>query len=154
MDIFWKAAHLLYGKNAFCHWLARGMEKISYIIASHAISPGICVGGGSRFEHHGIGCVIHQNAVFGKDCHIYQNVTVGAKWGYGKDGVPRIGDRVQIGAGAVLLGPICIGNDCIIGANAVVIQDVPDGCYALGVPAVIRKRSDVHKDRNFENLCM
>lgn len=105
---------------------------------------------GSRFEHHGIGCVIHKNAVFGKDCHIYQNVTVGAKWGYGKDGIPQIGDCVQIGAGAVLLGPIRIGNDCIIGANAVVIQDVPDGCYALGVPAVIRKRSDVHRDSSFD----
>ena len=103
-------------------------------------------GGGSRFEHHGIGCVIHKNAVFGNDCHVYQNVTVGAKWARGKDGVPQIGDRVQIGAGAVLLGPIRIGNDCIIGANAVVIQDVPDGCYALGVPAAIRKRSDVHNN--------
>ena len=53
---------------------------------------------------------------------------------------PQIGDRVDIGAGAKLLGPIRIGNDVLIGANAVVLTDVPDNCIAVGVPARVRPR--------------
>lgn len=134
----------------FANGLPGDWSDVPILLPAMPSARAFASGGGSRFEHHGIGCVVHRDAVFGKDCHIYQNVTVGAKWGHGKDGIPQIGDRVQIGAGAVLLGPIRIGNDCIIGANAVVIQDVPDGCYALGVPAVVRKRSDVHKDSSLD----
>ncbi|SEG52476.1 serine O-acetyltransferase [Bryocella elongata] len=95
---------------------------------------------GDRFviEHVG-GIVISGDAVFGEDCVIRNGVTVGLRH-RGQRGSPCIGDRVDIGAGAKLLGPIRIGNDVAIGANAVVLCDVPDGCVAVGIPARILSR--------------
>ncbi|RKT44269.1 serine O-acetyltransferase [Thiocapsa rosea] len=97
---------------------------------------------GRRFliEHFG-GIIISGDAVFGDDCVVRNGVTVGLRH-RGVRGAPVIGDRVDIGAGAKVLGPIRIGKDVAIGANAVVIQDVPDGCLAVGVPARIISRGD------------
>jgi len=96
---------------------------------------------GERFvvEHIG-GIVISGDAVFGDDCVIRNGVTVGLRHRQER-GSPRIGNRVDIGAGAKLLGPIRIGDDVAIGANAVVLCDVPDGCIAVGVPARVISRS-------------
>jgi serine O-acetyltransferase len=95
---------------------------------------------GRRFviEHSGA-IVISGDAVFGDDCVVRQGVTVGLR-NRNHRGSPHIGDRVDIGAGAKLLGNIHIGNDVAIGANAVVLCDVPDGCIAVGVPAVVKVR--------------
>ena len=95
---------------------------------------------GRRFviEHIG-GIVVSGDAVFGDDCVIRNGVTVGLR-NRGLRGSPRIGDRVDIGAGAKLLGPIDIGNDTAIGANAVVLCDVPANSIAVGVPARILPR--------------
>lgn len=95
---------------------------------------------GRRFaiEHIG-GIVISGDATFGDDCVIRNGVTVGLRH-RGLRGSPTIGNRVDIGAGAKLLGPIQIGDDAAIGANAVVISDVPAGSIAVGVPARIRPR--------------
>jgi serine O-acetyltransferase len=95
---------------------------------------------GRRFviEHTGA-IVISGDAVFGDDCVVRQGVTVGLR-NRNLRGSPIIGDRVDIGAGAKLLGKIRIGNDVAIGANAVVLCDVPDGCIAVGVPAVVKLR--------------
>ncbi len=107
---------------------------------------------GRRFtiEHTGA-IVISGDAVFGDDCVVRQGVTVGLR-NRNRRGSPRIGNRVDIGAGAKLLGPIVIGDDVAIGANAVVLCDVPDGCLAVGVPAVVKVRraggtreTDVHE---------
>lgn len=98
---------------------------------------------GERFviEHVG-GIVISGDAVFGDDCVIRNGVTVGLRH-RSQRGSPHIGNRVDIGAGAKLLGPIRIGDDVAIGANAVVLCDVPDGCIAVGVPArVIQRKRD------------
>ncbi|WP_263360076.1 serine O-acetyltransferase [Acidicapsa ligni] len=91
-----------------------------------------------RIDHFG-GIVISGDAVFGDDCVIRNGVTVGLRH-TGQRGAPIIGDRVDIGAGAKVLGNIRIGNDVAIGANAVVITDVPANCIAVGVPAKIRPR--------------
>lgn len=95
---------------------------------------------GRRFciEHFG-GIVISGDTEFGDDVTIRQGVTCGLRH-KGIRGAPRVGNRVDIGAGAKLLGPITIGDDAVIGANAVVIQDVPAGAIAVGVPAVIKRR--------------
>ena len=98
---------------------------------------------GERFviEHVG-GIVISGDAVFGDDCVVRNGVTVGLRH-RNQRGSPRIGDRVDIGAGAKLLGSIRIGNDVAIGANAVVLCDVPDGCVAVGIPArIIQPKRD------------
>lgn len=102
---------------------------------------------GRRFliEHFG-GIIISGDAVFGDDCVVRNGVTVGLRH-RGVRGAPLIGDRVDIGAGAKVLGPIRIGNDVAIGANAVVIQDVPDGYLAVGVPARIISRGDATSTR-------
>ncbi len=97
---------------------------------------------GRRFtiEHFG-GIVVSGDASFGDDVIIRNGVTVGLRH-TGVRGSPIIGNRVDIGAGAKLLGPIQIGDDVAIGANAVVIKDVPANSIAVGVPArIIHKKS-------------
>jgi serine O-acetyltransferase len=95
---------------------------------------------GRRFtiEHFGA-IIVSGDTVIGDDVIIRQGVTLGLK-NTGQRGAPVIGDRVDIGAGAKILGPVCIGNDVAIGANAVVLQDVPDNCIAVGIPARILPR--------------
>ncbi|RKZ41661.1 MAG: serine acetyltransferase [Gammaproteobacteria bacterium] len=95
---------------------------------------------GKRFtiEHFG-GIIVSGDSVFGDDVVIRNGVTVGLKH-TGVRGSPTIGNRVDIGAGAKLLGPIHIGDDVAIGANAVVIKDIPSHSIAVGIPARIIQR--------------
>ena len=91
-----------------------------------------------RIDHFG-GIVISGDAVFGEDCVIRNGVTVGLK-NTGHRGAPIIGNRVDIGAGAKILGSIRVGEDVSIGANAVVLIDVPSNSIAIGVPARVLPR--------------
>jgi len=91
-----------------------------------------------RIEHFG-GLIISGDTVFGDDVVIRNNVTVGLRR-TNQPGAPVFGNRVDIGAGAVILGPIHIGDDVSIGANAVVLTDVPANSIAIGVPAQIRAK--------------
>lgn len=85
-------------------------------------------------EHqHGI--VIHGNAQIGDDSHVRQGVTIGNRFLNDPFSAPKLGARVNIGAGAKLLGGITIGDDVNIGANAVVLRDVPAGLTVVGIPA-------------------
>jgi len=95
-------------------------------IDTERIGPGL-------FINHGFGSVILAEEI-GENCQIFHGVTIG----YTSKGPPRIGSRVEIGAGAKVLGPITVGDDVFIGANAVVVDDVPSGMIAVGVPARIR----------------
>ena len=133
---------MLYIKFGGGKTIARMLELVNFIVSSNAISCKADVGVGTIFHHHGCGCVVHDDAIIGKDCDIFQNVTIGSKWGSGicEGSCPIIGNNVFIGAGAVLLGNIRIGNNCIIGANAVVTKDMPDYSIAMGVPAKIALR--------------
>lgn len=89
-------------------------------------------------DHFG-GIVISGYAKFGDNCRIRNGVVVGLK-NVNEPKAPEIGDDVDIGAGAKILGAIKIGNRVVIGANAVVIHDVPDDSIAVGVPATIKPR--------------
>lgn len=91
-----------------------------------------------RIDHFG-GIIISGDAVFGDDCVIRNGVTVGLRH-TGMRGSPVVGNRVDIGAGAKILGPIHIGDDVVIGANAVVLKDVPSNSVAVGIPARILPR--------------
>lgn len=93
-----------------------------------------------KIEHQG-GIVVHGNAVIGSCCIIRQGVTIGNRYLHKPQEAPIIGSRVNIGAGAVILGDIKIGDNARIGANAVVLSDVPAGNLAAGVPATIYKGS-------------
>ena len=92
---------------------------------------------------HPIGVVIHHKAQIGPDCRLFQQVTIGTG---PKPGLPRLGARVWVGAGAKILGGIVIGDDAIIGANAVVITDIPAESVAVGIPAVVKPRASRHWD--------
>lgn len=97
------------------------------------------VGRGFVIDHFG-GIVISGYAKFGDHCRIRNGVVVGLSR-IDEPCAPVVGDNVDIGAGAKLLGAIRIGNNVLIGANAVVVCDVPDDCIAVGVPAVVKPRS-------------
>ena len=94
------------------------------------------IGEGFVIDHFG-GIVISGYAKFGANCRIRNGVVVGLK-NVDEPIAPVIGDNVDIGSGAKVLGPIRIGNNVRIGANAVVLCDVPDDHVAVGVPAVIK----------------
>ncbi|MDO8361984.1 MAG: serine acetyltransferase [Actinomycetota bacterium] len=89
-------------------------------------------------EHQG-GIVVHGSAVIGDDSTIRQGVTIGNRHLHEPHKAPVIGRRVNIGAGAVILGGIVIGDDVAVGANAVVLDDVPAGCTVVGPKAIIRQ---------------
>ena len=89
---------------------------------------------------HGTGIVIGETTEIGDDCLIYQGVTLG---GTGKDTGkrhPTLGNHVMVSAGAKVLGPITIGDNCRVAAGAVVLKDVPPGCTVVGVPAHIARK--------------
>ena len=91
------------------------------------------------FEHQS-GIVVHGATVIGDDCIIRQNCTFGIRRLDRLNEAPTLGRGVDVGAGAVILGGIRIGDHASIGANAVVLQDVPPGAVAVGVPAAIKKQ--------------
>lgn len=95
------------------------------------------IGPGLRIYHYGC-IVINHQAVIGSNCTLRQGVTIGNK--SREDDVPVIGNDVNIGAGAKIIGKIVIGNNVSIGANAVVITDIPDNSIAIGIPARIIKK--------------
>jgi len=105
---------------------------------------------GRRFkiEHFG-GIIVSGDAVFGDDVLIRNGVTVGLRT-TGRRGSPFIGNRVDIGAGAKLLGGITVGDDVVIGANAVVIKDVPSNSVAVGIPARILPRRGIQQIQRSE----
>ena len=90
------------------------------------------ISGGLRIPHPN-GIVIHPDAQIGPNCQLFQQVTIGDAGG----GVPKLGGHVDVGAGAKIVGRLDIGDHARIGANAVVIADVPADATAVGVPARI-----------------
>ncbi len=98
------------------------------------ISLNAKLGGGLLLPHPN-GVVIHHDVCIGPNCLIFQQVTIGTRRG---DGVPQIGGHVDVGAGAKILGPVKVGAHAVIGANAVVVKDVPDNCIAVGIPAIVK----------------
>ena len=91
-------------------------------------------------EHQG-SIVIHGNCVIGDDCIIRQGCTLGNRSLQEPAAAPVLGARVNVGAGAKLLGAIHVGDDCNIGANAVLLMDLPAGSTAVGIPAKILARA-------------
>jgi serine O-acetyltransferase len=103
-------------------------------IVTGAEIPLNCNIGGGLLIPHPNGIVIHPDAKIGVNCLIFQQVTIGTR---GSPGVPMIEGHVDIGAGAKILGPVHIGAHAKVGANAVVVSDVPSGAVAMGIPAKI-----------------
>ena len=124
--------------------IARITANIGRIITGIEIHPAAKIGK-KLFIDHGIGVVIGETAVIGDGCTLYHGVTLGGvSWKKGKRH-PTLGDKVIIGAGAKVLGPITIGNGSKIGSNAVVLEDVPDRTTVVGIPA--RTANDYDEQR-------
>ncbi len=119
--------------------LPRFFSQLARFLTGIEIHPGAQINEG-LFIDHGMGVVIGETAVVGKNVTLYQGVTLG---GTGKEKGkrhPNIGDNVVIGTGAKILGNITIGNNSYIGANAVVVKDVPANSTVVGVPGRITKQ--------------
>lgn len=117
-------------------WLARWLAHWGRWLTGIEIHPGALIGR-RVFIDHGMGIVIGETAEIGDDCTLYHGVTLGGtSWKAGKRH-PTLGKGVVIGAGGKVLGPILVGDGAKIGANAVVVRDVPAGATAVGIPARI-----------------
>jgi len=127
------------------HWLhLRGVPVLPYLIKittrllfGLVLPPSAVLGRGVILGYQGLGTVIHRRARIGDRVNVGTCVTIGGRSGH--HDVPVIGDDVMIGSGAKILGPVRIGKGASIGANAVVLIDVPDYGVAVGVPARVVK---------------
>lgn len=104
-------------------------KQLVYISKSAEIGEGFCIG--HCFS------IILSKCVIGSDVTIMQQVTIGSSRGGNRQGYPTIGNRCFIAAGAKIIGNVTIGDDVVVGANAVVTKDIPSGCVVGGVPAKI-----------------
>ena len=109
-------------------------HRLWSIVTQADIPPNVQIAGGLHLPHPN-GIVVHPDAPIGPNCLLMQQVTLGLDGT--RAGAPRLGGHVDIGAGAKMLGPVTIGDDATVGANAVVLCDVPPGHLAVGVPARI-----------------
>jgi len=119
---------------------ARFVSALTHWLTGVDIHPGARLGSG-LFIDHASGVVIGETAEIGQDVTIYQGVTLGGTSLDKGKRHPTIGDRVTIGAGAKVLGPVTVGDDCRIGANAVVVKSVPPNSVVVGVPGQVITRS-------------
>lgn len=131
-----RLAHALWGRR-MTRPLARAIAYVSRAVTGVEIHPGATLGR-RFFIDHGMGVVIGETAEVGDDCMLYHQVTLGGRSMERVKRHPTLGHRVTIGAGAKVLGPVYVGDDAQIGANSVVVKDVPAGAIATGVPAVYR----------------
>ena len=129
---FHRVAHVLW--NYKLYLIARFVSHISRFLTAIEIHPAAKIGK-RFFIDHGVGVVIGETAEVGDDVFIYHQVTLGATTSKKIKRHPTIGNGVIIGAGAKLLGPINVGKDAKIGANSVVVTDVPPGATMVGIPA-------------------
>lgn len=124
---------------------ARILSQLTRFLTGIEIHPGAGIGR-RFFIDHGMGVVIGETTEIGDDVMVYHGVTLGGRSMEKGKRHPTIGDRVTIGAGAKILGPVHIGDDSAIGANAVVTHDVAPESIATGIPAVVRPRAAAQRE--------
>ena len=130
--LYYRVANFFYRHNM--KFIARWISQTGRFFTGVEIHPGATIGRGLMIDH-GMGVVIGETAVVGDNCTIYQGVTLG---GTGKDTGkrhPTLGNNVMVGSGAKVLGPFTVGDNAKIAAGAVVLDTVPEGATAVGVPA-------------------
>lgn len=132
-------------------YLARLISFMMRVFTNVDIHPGATIGH-RLFIDHGAGVVIGETAEIGDDVTLYHGVTLGGtSWNKGKRH-PSLGDRVLVGAGAKILGPVLVDSDARVGANSVVVRDVPEGCTVVGIPGRIVNEPANGKDSGGINL--
>lgn len=133
-----RLAHRLWTQRPQLKFLARLLSEIGRSLTGVEIHPGAVLGR-RFFIDHGMGVVIGETAIVGDDVLMFHTSTLGGRSMTKGKRHPTVGDRVVIGAGAKVLGPITIGEDVQIGANAVVVKDVEPGSVVVGVPGKARR---------------
>lgn len=140
-DLVWKELHGLtalelhsLSRRAFLEGLiatANHIQSFIFMKYNSRIPYRAVIGTGTKLGYGGIGVVIHSSAKIGKNCLIGQNVTLGARGG--GNGASDIGDNVYIAPGAICLGGK-IGDNVVVGANSVVLKEIPSNCVVAGTP--------------------
>lgn len=144
-----RVAHKLYENGHY--FSARALSQSARFFTGIEIHPAAKIGR-RFFIDHGMGVVIGETTEIGDDCTIYQGVTLG---GTGKDvgkRHPTLGDNVLVGAGAKVLGPVYIGSNSKIAANAVVLHPVSENSTAVGIPAKVVKRDGVRVRNDLDQI--
>jgi serine O-acetyltransferase len=133
----YRFAHRLWLRGGAARLASRVLMTMVRSVTGVEIHPGAVIGR-RFFIDHGMGVVIGETAEVGDDVMLYHGVTLGGRSLQRVKRHPTVGSRVTIGAGARILGPVYIGDDVQIGANSVVVKDIPSGAIATGIPATIR----------------
>lgn len=143
--LWYRVANWLWRKGL--KWLGRWLATIARWFTGVEIHPAATIGR-RVFIDHGMGVVIGETAEIGDDCTLYHGVTLGGtSWQEGKRH-PTLGQRVVVGAGAKILGPIVVGDDARIGSNAVVVKDVPAAKTVVGIPGrLVKKKTENDEKR-------
>jgi serine O-acetyltransferase len=134
--LLYRVSHWLYQKGfLYLPWF---LSRLSLAITGAEIEFNAEIGPG-LFVAHPVGIVVGRGTVIGAEATLFQGVTFGVK-SWHPDAIrkfPKVGNRCYFFAGAAVLGGVTIGDDCIVGAHAVLTEDMPDGSLALGVPAKV-----------------
>ena len=132
--IFHRIAHFFWRKKLL--FLGRFISHIGRLLTGIEIHPGAKIGSGF-FIDHGMGVVIGETAEIGDNCTLYHGVTLGGTSLKKEKRHPTLGNNVVVGAGAKLLGPFMVGDNSKIGANSVVINEVPPNSTVVGIPGKV-----------------
>lgn len=137
----YRVAHRLWEASPLFRLPARLISQFTRFLTGIEIHPGATIGR-RLFIDHGMGVVIGETTEIGDDVMLYHGVTLGGRSLAKVKRHPTLGDRVTVGTGAKILGPIYIGDDSAVGANAVVVKDAPPNSIVTGIPAKNRPRSE------------
>lgn len=129
----YRLAHRMWRRPAL-RFLARLVSQLTRFLTGVEIHPGATIGR-RLFIDHGMGVVIGETAELGDDVMLYHGVTLGGRRSTREKRHPTLGNHVTVGAGAAILGPVTIGDFCVVGAQAVVTTDAPAHSLLVGIPA-------------------
>ena len=132
-------------------FLARLISQISRFFTGIEIHPGATIGHSIMIDH-GMGVVIGETAEVGNYVTLYQGVTLGGTGNHTGKRHPTVRDGAIIGSGAKILGPITLGEEVKVGANSVVLKDIPAGATVVGIPGKIVKMKNVSKESKIIEL--
>ncbi len=133
---FYRAGNFFYRHHI--PLLPKLFKGMCFLMFNSVVPYSSKIGKQTKFAYGGIGCVVHSRTEIGERVIIGQNTTIGRS--LDPEDFPTIGNDVYISAGARIIGKITVGNNVIIGANAVVNKDVPDNSIVVGVPARVIKQ--------------
>jgi serine O-acetyltransferase len=146
--IFYRFYHGLHARGL--RLLPEVLSRLNFFLTGAEIDPGAEIGPGCHIWHSA-GVTIGRGVIIGANVWILHNVTLGGRgaspFNLGEEGYPRIGDHVILYTGVTILGNVQVGDNAVVGAHSLVLQDLPPGCLAYGVPAkVVKTREEAGGD--------